>query len=80
MPTTREKWNMTNPPSFVMYVVLVKPTPKSVFDPCWGEFGIAHGTYTKGFARKRDANNECRILRTHYGVKNAYVQQYGPYK
>jgi hypothetical protein len=73
---------MTNPPSFVMYVVMVKPTNATkVFDPCWGEWADSpRGIYAKGFARKPDAAKECKIYQTRYGKKNAYVQQYGPYK
>ena len=72
---------MTNPPDFVMYVVMVKPPNSDVFDPCWGEWvDSVHGVFAKGFARKRDAFRECAIYRTKYGKKNAYVQQYGPYR
>jgi len=72
---------LKNPPSFVMYVVMVKPLADSVFDPCWGLWEEpSRGVYARGFARKRDADKECRIYRTRYGKKNAYVQQYGPYK
>lgn len=71
---------MNNPPSFVMYVVMVKPTKDSSFDPCWGEWvDSVHGVFAKGFARKCDAQRECKIWRVRYGKKNAYVQQYGPY-
>jgi hypothetical protein len=72
---------MKNPPDFVMYVVMVKPTKDSVFDPCWGEWSDSvRGVFAKGFARKRDADRECKIYRVRYGTKNAYVQQYGPYR
>lgn len=64
-----------------MYVVMVKPTKDAVFDPCWGEWASSrHGVYAKGFARKRDADRECNIFCMRYGKKNAYVQQYGPYR
>lgn len=70
---------MTNPPSYVVYVVLVKPTKDSVFDPCWGEWADSqNGIYAKGFARKQDAQRECKVWRVRYGKHNAYVQQYGP--
>ena len=70
---------MTNPPDFVMYVVMVKPPNCENFDPCWGEWvDSVYGVFAKGFARKRDADRECRIFRTRYGNKNSYVQQYGP--
>jgi hypothetical protein len=64
---------MTNPPDFVMYVVMVKPSKRDSFVPCWREWAA------KGFARKRDAQRECKIWRVRYGKKNAYVQQYGPF-
>ena len=71
---------MKNPPSFVMYVVMVKPPNCDKYDPCWGEWGgVSYGVFAKGFARKRDADRECRVYRLRYGKKNAYVQQYGPY-
>lgn len=72
---------MENPPSFVMYVVMVKPQNCDSFDPCWGEWvDSVHGVHAKGFARKRDADKQCREFRVRYGKKNAYVQQYGPYR
>jgi len=71
---------MTNPPSFVMYVVMVKPPGSDTFDPCWGDWADSvNGIYAKGFARKKDATKECKTFRVRYGKKNAYVQQYGPY-
>ena len=73
---------MKNAPDFVMYVVMVKPPNSDKFDPCWGNWADSlhlQGVHAKGFARKRDANNECRIFRVRYGKENAYVQQYGPY-
>lgn len=71
---------MNQPPDFVMYVVMVKPPNADSFDPCWGEWaGSIHGAIAKGFARKRDADRECKAWRVRYGKKNAYVQQYGPY-
>ena len=75
------KTQMENPPSFVMYVVMVRPTKHDVFDPCWAEWADSHnGVYAKGFARKRDADRECKGWRVRYGKKNAYVQLYGPYR
>ena len=71
---------MKNPPSFVMYVVMVKPPKCKVFDPCWSEWAESqNGRFAKGFASKKDAAAECRMYRVRYGKKNAYVQQYGPY-
>lgn len=71
---------MKNPPSFVMYVVMVKPPGHDKFYPCWGDWADSlHGVHAQGFAQKRDADAECRRFRTKYGKKNAYVQQYGPY-
>lgn len=64
----------------MMYVVMVKPPNCDKFDPCWGEWADSvHGVTANGFARKREADAECRRMRVRYGKKNAYVQQYGPY-
>lgn len=72
---------MKDPPSFVVYVVLVKPPNAHVFDPCWSDWAESHGgRFAKGFASKNDADRECRYWRVRYGKNSAYVQQYGPYK
>jgi hypothetical protein len=71
---------MTNPPDFVMYVVMVKTANAGNFDPEWCPWAEAQcGRYAMGFQSKRDAAKACRHARVRYGKKNAYVQQYGPY-
>lgn len=72
---------MKNPPDFVVYVVMVKCVPSGNFDPQWCPWAEAQcGRYAMGFQSKRDANKACKVARTRHGAKNAYVQQYGPYK
>ena len=71
---------MTNPPDFVMYVVMVKPKCGMAFGPEWCPWDEAQcGRYATGFELKRDADKACKAARVRYGKKNAYVQQYGPY-
>ena len=58
---------MKNPPSFVMYVVLVKPTGSKTFDPAWSEWAESvHGRFAYGFAKKRDAEKACKGFRVRY--------------
>lgn len=67
---------MTNPPDFVMYVVLYKPKGKE-FIPYWE--ADASGVHAMGYFTKVDANRRLKAVQMTWGKENAYVQQYGPY-
>lgn len=66
---------MSNPPDFVLYVVMVKAHRK--FSPRWLRCG--QGPIAEGYAKKSDARKALKIVQHMHGKENAYVQQYGPY-
>lgn len=68
---------MTNPPNFVMYVVMVK-MPDGKFNPWWS-LQRDRVNYVIGFQKKADARKSALDYQKIYGTKTAYVQQYGPY-
>jgi hypothetical protein len=71
---------MRNPPDFVMYVVMVKLPSNKNFDPVW-ILNEPEGRYfAQGFKKRREAIEDLRIYQRAYGKKNAYVQQYGPFR
>lgn len=66
---------MKNPPDFVMYVVMYKPSDR--FVPYW-ESNMS-GVHAMGYLHKGDAQRRLKFLRQTWGKENVYVQQYGPY-
>ena len=69
---------MRSAPDFVMYVVMVKARTEK-FDPDWF-IGGDGGKVCFGFAKRSDARKVALDYQRIYGKKNAYVQQYGPYR
>ena len=69
---------MRSAPDFVMYVVMVKPRGTKNFDPDWCD--DSDGKWCFGFAKRADALMVMLDYQRIYGKKNAYVQQYGPYR
>ena len=66
---------MKNPPDFVMYVVMVKLPGATTFNPhrdCEGS--------SEGFNSRKAASGTLKKFQRRYGKKNAYIQQYGPYR
>ena len=70
---------MRNPPDFVMYVVMVKARTKN-FDPDWSSSDGYDVKFCYGFAKRSDARHVMLDYQRIYGKKNAYVQQYGPFR